>query len=307
MAPPDAGSVLDAFAAPGIERLPVPAGPLHRLVEATADAAQRWGADVVVVDSYGLGAVQESTLARRAPRVAVIDDLADRPHDCDLLIDATLGRRPDAYGRLTPARAQILTGPAYALLRPAYAAGGAVLKQRRPEPPPRRVLISMGLTDLRGITGRVLHLVRPALGEMEADIALGSGASSLPWLRHLAGQDRRLRLHVDTPAMAELMAEADIGVGAGGSSVWERAALGLPSLCLILADNQEDMAWELDRRGVALAVETRGADFADAFSAALARLLEDAALRAQISRTSAELCDGMGAARAAQAILGLVG
>jgi UDP-2,4-diacetamido-2,4,6-trideoxy-beta-L-altropyranose hydrolase len=307
LAPPEVARVLDVFAGPEVERLTAKAGSLQWLVEAGAETAKTWRADAVVVDHYGLGGQQETLLRPGGARIVAIDDLAARRHDCDLLIDATLGRSSEAYAALIPAPASALTGPAYALLRPEYADGrGAALARRRPAAPPRRLLVSLGLMDFRGVTGRVMNLIRPALDELQVDIVVGSGASTVPWLRHVVDQDARLTLHVDTRDMAGLIAAADIGIGAGGSSTWERAALGLPSLSLILADNQQAVALELDRRGAAVAVETRGAGFAEALPQAFARLLGDGAFRTRLAETSAALCDGAGAARAADAILALV-
>ena len=304
VAPPAVSAVLDAFAGPQIERLPADEGPLHLLVRAARDHASHWQAQVVVVDHYRLGAEQEQFLG--AP-VAVIDDLADRPHGCKLLIDPTLGRDARDYERLTPPGARILTGPGYALLAPAYAETRAnSLALRRCDPPPRRLLVSLGLMDLKGITGRVLHLLEPQLDGLEVDVVVGGQAGSLPWLRHLASHDPRVRLHVDTRRMPALIAEADIGVGAGGVSTWERAALGLPSLSLVLADNQRPLAAELHRRGACLAVEAAGGALAGTLAAAFGRLLADPELRGRLSETSAGLCDGQGAARAAEAILATV-
>lgn len=307
LAASDVAAVLDVFGDKTIERLPASDGPLHALVEAGGRAAEAWGADAVVVDHYGLEAGQEAVLRGAGRRIAVIDDLARRRHDCDLVIDASLGRAPQDYVPLVPPGACALTGPGFALLRPEYAKGRkAALKRRKPRAAPRRLLVSLGLMDFHGVTGRVLHLLQPLLGPLAVDAVVGSTASSLPWLKHVASQDRRLTLHVDTKRMARLIAEADIGIGAGGSSTWERAALGLPSLSLILADNQRDVALELDRQEAAIAVETRGAGFAEALPEAFRRLAEDGGLRARLSRNSAALCDGSGALRAADAILGLV-
>jgi len=302
---PAVARVLDAFAGGWIERLPVPDGPLHRLVDAGRDHAVRWAADAAVVDHYRLSADQERRLA--VP-IAAIDDLADRAHHCGLVIDPSLGREAEDYASLTPAGARALAGPGYALLAPAYAeARSWAIRTRRPDPEPRRLLVSLGLMDLNGITGRVLHALAPHLEGLDIDIVVGGQARSLPWLSHLAARDARVRLHVDTREMAALIASADIGVGAGGSSTWERAALGLPSISLVLADNQRALTFELDGRGATLAVEARGGEFASELAAAFRRLREDGELRRRLSETSAALCDGQGAARAAEAVLALAG
>jgi UDP-2,4-diacetamido-2,4,6-trideoxy-beta-L-altropyranose hydrolase len=307
MAPPDAARVLDAFAPEGVARRPLADGPLHQLVEASAKAAEAWPADAVLVDHYGVGARQERVFRGGDRAVICIDDLAERGHDCDLLIDATPGREPRAYGALAPPGCTVLCGPDYALLRPEYAAARpAALKRRRPQDAPRRLLVSLGLTDFRGITGRVMNLIGPLLGGLEVDIAAGSGASSLTYLRRLAEQTDNIRLHTDARDMARLIASADVGVGAGGASAWERAALGLPSLNLVLAANQAAPAAELDRRGATLSVDARDAGFAAALPAAFERLVGEPELRAGLSQVSAGLCDGRGAERAADAILPLL-
>lgn len=289
LATPSVAKVLDVFAPRELDRI---------------EAADRWDADVVLVDHYRLTAEDERRLGET---VAVIDDLADRPHACRLLIDPTLGRAEDAYAALTPAGCRVLTGPAYALLAPGFAqARISALAARRPEAAPRRLLLSLGLTDLGGITERVLRLITPQLGELQVDVAVGGAAPGLPALQTLAAEDPRIGLHVDTREMPSLIAAADVGIGAGGVSTWERATLGLPSISLVLADNQRNLARELDRRGAVLAIEA-GEGMSTALPEAFGRLLGEAGLRRRLSETSAILCDGRGAARVAEAVLALVG
>ncbi len=239
-------------------------------------------------------------------RIAVIDDLADRRHLCDLLIDPGHARRRDAYDGLIDAACSTLLGPAYALVRPAFAAARPrALMRRAKHEPVWRALIALGLTDFGGITARVVRTLMPHLGEVRLDAVMGAGAPSLDAISTLAGRDRRLRLHLDTEEMASLTADADIAVGAGGSSVWERACAGLPSISVVLADNQAGMARDLDVAGAALALDAREPDFEAALLAAWTRLLEEPDLRWSLSERAAELCDGRGAERVAAAILAL--
>ena len=307
VARPDAARILDAFGGRAVTQLPAVAGDMQALALQAEALANDWGPQVVVVDHYGLVAYHETRLRAGTRRIVVLDDLAERRHDCDLLMDAAPARTPEAYRAFLPADALILTGPRYALLRPEFAAARqAALGRRETALPPRRLLISLGLTDLRGITGRVVNLVRPALGELQVDVVLGAGAASLTWLRRLAADDPRLRVHVETLAMAGLMAEADIAIGAGGSSTWERACLGLPAIDLILADNQRAAALTLDHLAATLAVEVQGEGFAERMTTSFARLCAEAGLRTALSTASAALCDGEGARRMADAIIALV-
>jgi UDP-2,4-diacetamido-2,4,6-trideoxy-beta-L-altropyranose hydrolase len=106
--------------------------------------------------------------------------------------------------------------------------------------------------------------------------------------------------------MARLTAEADAAIGAAGSSVWERCVLGLPSVILVLADNQRPAAQTLAERGAALAIDASGPDFEAQLDRALMRLLTDAGLRRELAQRSAEICDGLGAPRVAETFLAMI-
>lgn len=255
-------------------------------------------ADLVVLDSYRMGREVEDDWRGRARALAVIDDLA-RSHHADLVLDPTFGRHASDYQAPT-----VLAGPDYALVRREFAEARETALAKRGGPV-RRALVALGLTDVGGITGRVVQALLPARGGVELDVVVGSGVYSLPVLRNLADEGR-IALHVDSQDMAGLMARADIAIGAGGASVWERACLGLPAITLIVADNQRDLAMKLDGAGVTLALDARWPGLEARLAEMWARLVEDATLRLGLSRTSASLCDGLGAARAATALLALV-
>jgi spore coat polysaccharide biosynthesis predicted glycosyltransferase SpsG len=164
----------------------------------------------------------------------------------------------------------------------------------------------MGLTDIGGVTGRILERVRPRVQDAGIDVVLGAGAPSIPGLGKVARRDPRLTLHVDTPHMARLTAEADIGIGAPGSSTWERCTLGLPSVLVVLADNQRPAARAMAEREAALVVDLADPNFDAVFDRALTRLLRDADLRRTLAGRSAGLCDGLGAGRTAEVFLKLI-
>lgn len=248
---------------------------------------------VAVVDNYALTSADEQALARRGVKVAAIDDLG-RDHDCDLVIDPGLGRTAADY----PGRAQVLAGASYALVRPEFLSTPAMRQGGR-------VLVSLGLTDVGGITAYVVARLATTSGWEAADVVLGSGAESLEFVREVAAHDPRFTLHVETTAMAELIARADLAIGAGGGSTWERACLGLPTLLLILAENQAPMARRLAAEDAVIALDLTDAEFDAIFERELERLLNDAALRDRLSAASYGLCDGQGAERVADAILAL--
>ena len=198
-----------------------------------------------------------------------------------------------------------MLGPTYAPVRPEFAVlRDRTLGQRSGDV--RRILVSLGLTDLDGITGRVLDRIRPRIGDIALDIVMGSGAPSRAGLERLARRDPRLTIHVDTPDMAAITAAADIAVGAGGSSAWERCTLALPSLMLVLADNQRPAAMALAEAGAALILDAAAPEFDREFDRAFLQLLNNGLVRARLAAKSAELCDGLGAARVAKAFLDIL-
>jgi len=296
VAPPMVRGLIETFGPGGIEALDAPVATVDQ-VRAVADA---YGPDWLVIDHYRLSQVDERALRAPGRRVMVMDDLADRPRDCDLLLDPGYGRVTEDYRGLVPEGANVLAGPRYALVRPEFAAARPQVLAGR-QVPVRRVLVSLGLTDVGGVTGKVVQALLPMLGKLQLDIALGSAAPSLGALR--AMNDPRISLHVDAADMARLTAEADLAIGAGGSSTWERACLGLPAVTVILADNQRDLALRMQADGLTVAVGDVVEDFEARLREAFARMVGDAGQRTAISARLAELCDGLGAARAAEAML----
>jgi UDP-2,4-diacetamido-2,4,6-trideoxy-beta-L-altropyranose hydrolase len=300
LGPPAAGGVLDVFA-PEMRRLTAASGAARDVARAVGPEAF----DAIVFDHYGLSEQDHHAIGQGRPALA-IDDLADRPLGVDLILDSGPGRQAEDYAGLVSPQARLLLGPLFAPVRPEFAALRETALAWRGEPV-QHILVSMGLTDIDGVTARIVERLRPRVGEMGLDIVLGSAAPSLPGLAKIARRDPRLQLHVDTPHMARLTAEADMAVGAAGSSTWERCTLGLPTLQVIVADNQRAAALAMAEQGAALAADLAAPDFDAQFDRALTRLLRDAELRRSLAQASAELCDGQGAMRAAHAFLATIG
>jgi UDP-2,4-diacetamido-2,4,6-trideoxy-beta-L-altropyranose hydrolase len=296
IAPPAVSALLDAFA-PAAARLAAASSEPRDLAGAIGDEPF----DAVVFDHYGLGAREHRAMGQGRP-VLVIDDLADRPLGADIVVDSGPARKAEDYNGLIPDDARLLLGPNFAPVRPEFAALRETALAWRGEPV-QRILVAMGLTDVGGVTARIVERLRPRIGDAGLDVVMGAEASSLPGLTKVARKDARLAIHVDTSHMARLTAEADIAVGGAGSSTWERCTLGLPTLQVILADNQRAAASAMAERGAALVVDLDAADFDTQFNRQLTRLLIDADLRRKLAAASAALCDGQGAARTATAFL----
>ena len=297
--PSDVTALLDAFG-PGVERIAALSSTPTDLLAAAADETF----DAVVFDHYGLGEADHRTLAQGRP-VLVIDDLADRSLGADVVVDAGPERTATDYDTLVAPEARLLLGPSFAPVRPEFAVLREPALAWRGEPV-QRILVAMGLTDVDAITDRVVERLRLRIGDIGLDVVLGATAPSAPGLSRIARRDPRLMLHVDTPHMARLTAEADLAVGAPGSSTWERCTLGLPSILVILADNQRPAARALEARGAALVLDAADPNFEADFDRQLTRLLRDADLRRRLAGRSAELCDGLGAGRVADIFLRLI-
>lgn len=227
-------------------------------VEACASILAGQNADWLIVDHYALDALWERALAPHFQMIMVIDDLADRPHVCNLLLDQTLGRDVEDYYQLVPAECHLLCGSQYSLLRPEFLSLRRYSLQRRKHPVLRELLITMGGVDKENATGQVLTALRTCPLPKECRINIVMGVTS-PWVtevRSLAKEmPRPTRVLVGVSDMAQLMADSDLAIGAAGATSWERCCLGLPSYMIVLAENQRKIAQELTKTGAARLID----------------------------------------------------
>lgn len=210
--------------------------------------------DWIIVDHYAIDARWESRVRKSCARLMVIDDLANRNHDCDLLLDQNLGRLPADYASLVPSGCTVLTGPMRALLRPEFVAARVQRLNKNPASAVRQLLINMGGIDLNNVTTSVLQtLKKVAFPEAcHIVIVMGQQAPGLQSVRDIAATLAwSSEIIVDTDNMAALMAASDLAIGAAGGSAWERCCVGLPTVMLTLAENQLTGAAALDAAGCA--------------------------------------------------------
>jgi UDP-2,4-diacetamido-2,4,6-trideoxy-beta-L-altropyranose hydrolase len=255
----------------------------------------------LIVDHYSLDTHWEQLLRPQVTRILVIDDLADRQHACDFLLDQNLGRCPKDYAGLVPANCSLLVGPSYALLRNEF----TEWRERslaRLRWPIRRILISMGGVDRNDATSMVLDALErcPSMANAEINVIMGPRSPWLHKVRTRVAQLKRVSVHVNVANMAEHMASNDLAIGAAGSSSWERCCLGLPTLTVILADNQRQGALAMDVAGVQLTVGIQE-QAAVKLEAQLNRLNEQA--MRQMSKSASALVDGLGVQRVLEAMI----
>lgn len=205
--------------------------------------------DWLIVDQYHLDRKWESRFRSHVRRIMVIDDLANRPHDCDVLWDSNLTDLPDdRYAVFTPAFCRMLVGLRYLLLRPAFYDLRRGLSAR--DGRICRILISFGGADEPGDTMKALEAVRRVSPQTAIDVVIGGANSRRGEIEAFAHELPAATVHFQTPDMAALMARADLAFGGGGVTMWERAFLGLPSIVVIQADNQTNSVEAAARRGL---------------------------------------------------------
>ena len=260
----------------------------------------------LVVDHYALDASWESALRPYCDRLMVIDDLADRRHLCDLLLDQTFGRNQDDYLPWIPSDSALLCGAQYALLRPEFAVLRLSSLKHRASPELKRLLIAMGGIDQTNATGQVLEALKRTSLPTSCSIAVVMGANA-PWLaevRRLAGGlPWTVDICVNVDNMAQLMADSDLAIGAAGSTAWERCCLGLPTAMVVLADNQQQVAKGLERAGAAWVLYD-GRRIVDELPNVLAVAIASPMARAAASRAAARIVDGRGVEAVVRHLLG---
>jgi UDP-2,4-diacetamido-2,4,6-trideoxy-beta-L-altropyranose hydrolase len=258
------------------------------------------GCDLLVVDHYRWQASNERRCRGWAGMIAVVDDLADRDHDCDVLCDSAFGRRAQDYALRVPAVTKLLLGPCYALVRQDFAKVRHSLIRRRSSTV-ERLFINVGATDPTGLLPKIIDGVECAGFAGTVDVVLAASAAGRTEVADRLARARfDGRLHVEASHVPELMAQADLAIGAAGGTAWERCCLGLPAIVAVVSDNQRQVAAGLAAAGAARLL--RSGFSADDLAVLIAPLLGVSAEREEMSRRAMRLCDGLGCGRVAEAL-----
>lgn len=252
--------------------------------------------DWIVVDHYGIDARWEAALRRHTNRLMVIDDIADRIHDCDVLLDQNFYLNAEnRYVGKVPSESKLLLGPRYALLRDEFREWRKKMNPRTGSV--KRILVFFGGMDANNYTGRAIEAISDICNhEIVVDVVIGSGHSQPKHIESRCMQNR-FHFHLETPHMAELMATADLGIGAGGSASWERCCLGLPSVVVSLASNQIDIASALDSFGACQYIGSQSVANAVVMHRVILEMLRNPNRLLTMSTKAFSLVDGLGVDR----------
>lgn len=251
--------------------------------------------DWLVVDHYALDARWEAELAAPGRHILVIDDLADRRHLCDVLLDQNFYRNARSrYEGKVPPYCRMLLGPAYAMLREEFRVARKAVVPRSGAI--GRVLVFFGGVDLQETTLAAARAVVSA-GIPRVDIVVGASYPGRAAVEAICASSPGCELHVQTPRIAELMLEADVCLGAVGSSTWERACLGLPVLAASLALNQQEIAQEAEVCGILSWLGNVGASGGLDWEIGFRRFRAAPQKLCAMSRTGLDVVDGAGVIR----------
>lgn len=210
------------------------------------------GVDWLIVDHYGIDRRWEQAVRPLARNILVIDDLADRPHGCDALLDQNLIFGMESrYRQLVPDGCKLFLGPEYALLGESFAAARHLAAEKTSL---GRVLVNFGGSDPTGESFKVLEALelagRPA-GWPETltfHVVAGPANARSAELKKRCESLAGVVFYPEVKEMAKFLADMDMAIGAGGVSLWERAFMGVPSAVIAVADNQVPSAEESARR-----------------------------------------------------------
>ncbi|WP_260955445.1 UDP-2,4-diacetamido-2,4,6-trideoxy-beta-L-altropyranose hydrolase [Pseudomonas citri] len=256
--------------------------------------------DWIIVDHYGLDHHWQTAVRRFAPRVMAVDDLATRTYNVDLLLNQNLSGTPTAYAGLLPEHCQVLLGPRYALLRDEFQCEAIEIK-----PKVRRVLVNFGGFDAAMQTHHAM-LALTDFHEIEVDFVAGADNPAWSQMQEMVDSHPNWRLHSFVNDFHQLMLEADLFIGAGGGTSWERAAMGLPTICIAVSNNQQANSEMMAAFGAHIYLGTRAMVSVRQLRQAIGFVVDNQGLRLSLAQRSRECVDGRGAQRVAATLAGAV-
>lgn len=258
--------------------------------------------DWLIIDHYEIDTAWEFSFRKLVKRIMVIDDLANRQHNCDLILDQNYNQNKDRYKDLVSKHCIQLLGSKYALLQPQFDKELEKLEKQTGEV--KRILVFMGTGDSTNQTSKVLRAIkmleRP---EIETDVVIGSSNTHRKEIESLASSMSNTKCYFNSEHMAKLMAASDLSIGAGGTASWERCCLGLPTLVIDIAENQVGITQELSEGGFLIRTGWYQNVSDQTLLADLKFMLRHPEILRRISLKVKQLVDGKGVKRVANHLL----
>ena len=255
--------------------------------------------DWLIIDHYAIDRTWQLAMKPCYKKLMVIDDLGDRRHECDVLLDQNYGSDAEKYESLVPRHCHLFLGTQFALLRPEFSQWRSFSIVRRSQPELKKLLINLGGVDVDNLTSKIIHQIDKSdkFKHLNLTVVLGNSSPHFEKVSHIAKESNcNITVKAGVDNMAELMANADLAIGAAGSTSWERCCLGLPTIQIVLAENQKLIAHSLERNNAAKVLQDLGY---------LNDLISSSTMwMGNVSRNAIDICDGSGSDRIALAILG---
>ncbi|MGZ4161027.1 MAG: UDP-2,4-diacetamido-2,4,6-trideoxy-beta-L-altropyranose hydrolase [Neobacillus sp.] len=260
--------------------------PLSVDATQTEELLKNCSIDLLIVDHYSINNEWESILRDLSNKILVIDDLADRKHDCDFLLDQNyFDHYQHRYHSLIPPHCKTFLGPSYILLRKEFY--DQLTEQKIRCGAVKRILIFFGGIDQTNETGKALaSFLEMGRNDIEVDIVVGQSNRYKKELASICSLHDHLHFHCQVNNIAEMMCHADLSIGAGGTTTWERCFLGLPSIVLSIADNQEKICEALGRKKVIKYAGKKEEIHQSLLTLQLKNLIENEEERKEMSRLS---------------------
>lgn len=278
-------------------------------IETTDVLRHLGGADLLVVDQYSIACSWETEIRRYVRVLAAIDDEPVRRHCAKVLVVPGSCRNPSYCRTFLPKGGELLAGPNYALLRPEFRKMRASkASEQECRKTTENIFVAFGGSSQIELYAAVIKALdfSKFSGKWKIDLVLGGTGQDNSTLRQvLASAKNPIKIFQFSHDISRLMAKADIGIGAAGTMAWERCCLGLPSIAVVLADNQRAIAKDLSEHNAALAIGTAQelTRKPEELSFALDRLRDDGILRRQMSAAGLRLIDGRGVNRVVDSIM----
>ncbi|HEY9619567.1 MAG TPA: UDP-2,4-diacetamido-2,4,6-trideoxy-beta-L-altropyranose hydrolase [Crinalium sp.] len=274
--------------------------------QAIIQIAHRHQASWIVVDGYHFGADYQRWIKAGGLSLLFFDDYQHASHYyADLVLNQNIYACSELY-KHRESYTQLLLGTRYALLRPEFLQWQGW--QRQLNAPARKVLVTMGGSDPDNVTLKILQAIQHVKAELETIAVIGGSNPHWESLQPVVQSSQgSIHLKQNVANMPELMAWADVAIAAGGTTSWELAFMGLPTLMLILAENQRAVAEKLDAMGVVINLGWHRDVMTEAIAEVLTNLVSNqpqwATKRVEMTQHSQTLVDGKGVERVLQQLI----
>lgn len=255
--------------------------------------------DWIIVDHYSLDQSWETLLKAHTKKLMVIDDLVNRKHNCDLLLNQNLGSLKKNYKNLVPPYCKQIHGSNYILLHQDYHLIKPKLRSFNVKINRIIVYFGNGEESVKYVKSVIEAFQDKNLESISLDIVINTKNSNIQKIKQLISKKRNFKLYSDLPNLAKIMSKSDLGIGAGGSTTWERCFLGLPSILIVTDNNQKSIANSIKKKKAGLVFDS-SKNLKEKIIKAVLLLRKQPKLYHQLHKNSLKVCDGQGSKRVAE-------